>query len=281
MIGIELTRFDQTAVLLSSFSVFALIRERKALPFLLSLVGALFQGPAISCVIAALVAWHRMDRDCNKWIQIKDFAGLFFILAGTVAVDPEQALFSWFGVFLVSVNFGGSALGTLPALLFLRQYHPSPQFLEIALVGHALYWILVEISRWTKIPSGHLVLSWAELLGVMLVLSSFKNEMEMILTVPTLAAAGGSMLVLVLSVFLWIQFRPENFLTFYKGLRPRMVSVLFWGGRWISGREPWAEEELERSEAGFEGALNGLFWWILGLMFTSLVVGIFSRGVGV
>jgi hypothetical protein len=280
MIGIELTRFDQTAVLLSSFSAFALIRERKVLPFLLSLVGALFQGPAVSCVIAALVAWHRMERDRSKWIQIKDFAGLFFILAGAVAVEPERALFCWFGVFLVSVNFGGSALGTLPALLLLRQYHPNPEFLEIALVGHALYWILVEVSRWTEIPSGHLVLSWAEILGVILILSSFKAEVEMILAVPSLAAVGGSVLALVFSVFLWVQLRPAGFQAFYGGLRPRLESVLFWGGRWISGREPWAEAEPVRAEAGFEGALNSLFWWIVGLVFTSLIVGIFSRGVG-
>ncbi len=278
MIGVELARFDKTAILFAAFSILALIRERTILPFLICVVGALFQGPLVSCAMAALVVWHRIARGCGKWIQLKDFAAFFFILAGAVASDPEQALFSWLGIFLIAINFGGSALGTLPALLFLRQYHSIPEFLEIALVGHALYWILVEASRWTEIPSGHLVLSWAEILGSALILSSFRGEMELILSVPALAAAGAGIMALVFSLFMWIQFRPLSFQGFYRTLQARVTSILFFGERWISGREPWAGNQLVHEEPGFGTALNGFFWWLVSFIVVAALAWTLSRG---
>ncbi|MBU6153061.1 MAG: hypothetical protein KGP28_02055 [Bdellovibrionales bacterium] len=278
MTGIELTRFDQTAVLLSLICGFSLVRERRVLPFLMVLVGAFFHGPVIPCFVAAMVVWHRMGAGCGKWIQIKDFAGVFFILSGAIAPDPVRAFFSVFGVILIAANFGGSALGTLPAILFLRQYHPNPEYLEVALVGHASYWILVEVSRWTEIPGEHRVLSWAEVLATLLILSSFKDEIGIMIANPELTIAGGFLFASLFSTTLWGLLRPEGFFGFFQRLRPRLESFIFWGGRLVSGDEPWARRESVTVAPDINSGIKEVFWWIMGLVITSVLSGLLLHG---
>jgi len=278
MIGIDFTQFDQSAALLTAFCVLALIRERRILPFVASAIGAFFQGLWIPSLIAALIAWHRMDRGCTRWIQIKDFAGVFFILAGTVATDPLRPFFVFFGVFFMSINFGGGVLGTLPALLLLRQFHPQPEFIEVALVGYALYWIFAEAARWTEIKHERLVLSWAEVVGGSMVLLSFKEDIEKWISDPILGVIAGLLLAIVFTLFIWIYFREEGFSRVYQDARSRLLSIMLWGGRWISGEEPWARSEPEGAVLEFEVGLNGVFWWVLGVVTFVVAMIFFSKG---
>jgi hypothetical protein len=279
MNGIELTRFDQNAIVLSLFCAVALVRERRILPFAMVLAGAFFQGPLVSCWLAALVIWHRMDLGCRRWIQVRDLAGFFFILAGSIASDPGRAFFSLIGVVLISVNFGGGALGTLPAFLFLRQYHPAPEFLEVALVGQGLYWVLAEVSRWTEIPRGHQVLSWAELVGSILVLASFRAEVEELIGNPELVAVSTIILMALLGMSVWIRLRPEGFLSFCRRIRPKPDGFIFWGGRLISGEEPWSRRFLPSPSLEIENGLERLFWWLLGLTILAGLSVAFLGGV--
>jgi hypothetical protein len=278
MNGIELTRFDQPAILLSSFCGLALIRERQVLPFVIVVLGAVFQGSPVSWLIAALVVWHRMERKADKWTQFKDIAGFFFLLAGSMTPEPGRSLFMFSGVLLVSTGLGGPASGTLPALLFLRQYHPNPEFLEVALAGHALYWILVEVSRWTRIPREHQVLVWSGLVGSAMILSGFKTEVLTIASDPATATAGAAIFVLFAAVSVWIKLRPSAIVSYLEKLRPSLEGLLFWGGRWVSGREPWSAKEATTGGAGFEGAISSTFWWLIVLLSLSLLVGVVFRG---
>ena len=277
MMGIEVTHFDQTAAFLTAFSALALIRERKPLPFIAAVIGAVFEGALIPSLLGALIVWHRIDRECRKWVQFRDFAGLFFILAGSIAQDPLRPFFSFFGVFLLSVSFGGAALGTLPAFLFLRQYHPQPELLEVVLVSHAAYWILVEISRWTEIKHEKAVLGSVEVIASGLILIPFRAEIEKWISDPVMAAAGGLIMLFLGGVALWAFLRPAGPTLVFQRLRPALTEGLVWGGRWISGDEPWTRPEPEASSS-FDEVAPRILWWLAAIAAFCIIVFVATRG---
>lgn len=266
MIGLELSTFDQTGVLFLVFSALGLIRERRVLPFVLVLAGAIFQGPFAAVLVASLVVWHRFDRSAAKWIQVKDMLGLMFVLGSALSTDTLQSFLTVFGVFLLTVNLGGGLLGTLPALVLLRQFHPHPDYLELALGGAAVYWVAAEVFRWTKTLREREILAYLEAAGSVLLMFNYRTDIERILDDTLYLGIGGSLIVLEAALFFWVRFKPKGFRSFYQGSRARLVRALNAGTRWVKGREPWSGVQEEVPVLEFDLALEQVFYLFLGLV---------------
>ncbi|NDG86291.1 MAG: hypothetical protein EBX52_14780, partial [Proteobacteria bacterium] len=214
MTNLEFAHFDQTSILFLVVSALALIRERKVLPFIMVTLGAVFQGPMVLSLIAALVAWHRADRDASRWVQLKDLCGLFFLVGASLSSDALQLFFLFAGVFLVVANFGSGLLGTLPGILLLRQAHPHPEFFEVSLGFGALFWIMTEVFRFLKTRHEARILASLELLFAFVVMLNFRAEFEKILSEPGFIGAGAATAVLMLGLSLWARARNEGFWSF-------------------------------------------------------------------
>ena len=278
MTGLELSTIDQTGVLFLVFSAIALIRERRVLPFVLVLVGALFQGPFVAVMVAALVVWYRFDRSAARWIQVKDMLGLVFVIGSTLSGDTLQAFLTVFGVFLLTVNLGGGLLGTLPALALLRQYHPHPDHLELALGGAAVYWVGAEVFRWTKAKNEREILAYLEAAGSLSLLFNYRSEIEPILADTLHLGVGGSLLALETALFFWVRFKPAGFRSFYQSSRASLIRTLNAGTRWIKVREPWSGVREEAPVLEFDQALEQIFYVFLALVLATGLIVLFARG---
>ena len=274
----ELATFDQTALFLFLASGLGLIRERRVLPFLLVAVGSLAQGSWIILLVSSLLVWYRVDRGSPRWIQIKDWAGLFLILAASLSGDTFQAFLNFFGVLLLSFSFGSGGLGTIPALLLLRQVYPHPEFLELTLGGAVSYWVFLEVFRGFKVKQGQFILPYLETLGSVLVLFSFKNEMEKWSSDPNYLIAGCVFLVCFLALGLWIRLNGAGFRSFGRSFRSRMLKILTGGGKWVGGAEPWAKAPPESGPLDFEMGLDQAVYWFAGIGVFVVVFLVVTRG---
>jgi hypothetical protein len=278
MTHLELSTIDQTGILFLVFSAIGLIRERRVLPFVLVLAGTIFQGAFAAVLVAGLVVWHRLDRNATKWIQVKDMLGLVFVLGSAFSSETLQSFLTVFGVFLLTVNLGGGLLGTLPALALLRQYHPHPEYLELALGGAGIYWVAAEVFRWTKFDKEREALSYLEAFGAAILLVNYRADIERILEDTLYLGVGGSLLVLEAALFFWLRFKPRGFLSFYQSTRGRLVRALTAGSKWVGGREPWSGSKEEAPALDFDLALERVFYLFLTLVFSAGVFIVLARG---
>ncbi len=266
MMNLELSGFDQTTILFLVFGALGLVRERRALPFVLMLAGCLFQGSLAVVMVAALIVWHRLDRVSSRWIQLKDFFGLMLVIGGTIAPDVMHSFFSFFGVLMIAVNFGGGLLGTLPALVLLRQYYPHPEYLEVALAGVGLYWVVAEILRFTKSKHQGPVLSILEGLGSLVTLINFRSDVEKWAADPVLLGLGSGMVLLVVTLFILVRYRGFRFFEIYQNSRNKAIRMLTAGGRLINGLEPWAKASPEQVNLDFNRNLDQAVFLIAGII---------------
>ncbi len=266
MIHLELTRFDQTAVLLILVSALALIRERRVLPFGMVLLGALVQGQIVMILLAALTAWHRLDRAASRWIQLKDLAGVFLVMAASMSADALQAFFLLTGVFLITVNLGGGMLGPLPALLLLRQAHPNPEFFEVVLGAGASYWLVAEILRFTKSKHEGQILAWLEALSAIAILASFRGEAERIADEPLYLGIVCAGVALVLSLAFWKRIRTLGFWSFRISGRIAVANGLLAGRAWVSGADRLTSDQPLAQDPDFRVAIDSLIYWVFGIV---------------
>jgi uncharacterized membrane protein (UPF0136 family) len=266
MMNLELSGFDQTTILFLVFGALGLVRERRALPFVLMLAGCLFQGSLAVVMVAALIVWHRLDRASSRWIQLKDFFGLMLVIGGTIAPDVMHSFFSFFGVLMIAVNFGGGLLGTLPALVLLRQYYPHPEYLEVALAGVGIYWVVAEILRFTKSKHQGPVLSILEGLGSLVALINFRSDIEKWAADPILLGLGSAIVLLIVTLFILVRYRGFRFFEMYQASRNKAIRMLTAGGRLINGFEPWARASPEHVNLEFKRNLDQAVFLIAGII---------------
>jgi hypothetical protein len=278
MIPIELVQFDQTAILFLAVSALALIRERKVLPFVVVLAGSLLQGPLVMVLLAALIAWHRMDRAASRWIQLKDLTGAFFLMASSMTVDALQAFFLVAGVFLVAVNLGGGMLGTLPAVVLLRQAYPHPESLEIGLGAGALFWVVSEILRFAKSKHEGQILAWAEALCSLLVLINFRAEAEKVAGEPSYLGLAGFILVAVLTPLFWARLRTRGFWSIPASGRVALSRILQGGYGLVSGPDRLTTDEPLRQDSDFRAGVDALLYWVFGIVLFAAAFILLARG---
>ena len=90
MTNLNLTQFDQAALLFFVLASVGLIRERKILPFVIVALGTLLNGMLAAVLLCGLILWHRMDSGCLKWVQLKDTFGFLLILMASILPAPFQ-----------------------------------------------------------------------------------------------------------------------------------------------------------------------------------------------
>jgi hypothetical protein len=278
MITLELTHFDQNAILFLVVSALALIRERRVLPFIVVAVGAVFQGPLVLSFLAALIAWHRMDCSASRWVQLKDLLGLFFLIGASLSTDIPQAFFLLLGTLLISINAGEGLLGTLPAIILLRQIHPNPEFAEVGLAFAALYWVVSESLRFLKSNHETKILAVLEFICGAAVLVNLRPEAEKVFSEPALMGIGSLLFLVVLTLLFWTRVRVEGFWSFQLAGRSGLARILQGGGSVLNRQTRLALDEPLEQNVDFAGALDRLLYWIFGIVLFAAIFILLTKG---
>ena len=280
MITLELTHFDQNAILFLVVSALALIRERRVIPFLVVALGAVFQGPLVLSLLAALIAWHRMDRAVSKWVQLKDLLGLFFLIGASLSTDVLQAFFLMIGTVLIAINPGDGLLGTLPAIILLRQIHPTPEFPEVAFAFTALYWVTAEALRFFKSTQETKVLAVLEFVCGAVVLINLRQEAEKVLLDPVFVGIGAAILVLNLTQMFWTRIRVAGFWSFQESGRAALARLFLGGGNLLRRNQRLASDEPLAQNLNFSESMDGIVYWVFGIMtFVALFILVTKGGL--
>ncbi len=270
MNSLNLTQFDQAALLFFVFAAIGLIRERKILPFLIVAVGCLLNGPLAAVLLTGLILWHRIDTSTNKWIQLKDVFGFFLILIGAIAGEPYQELTVLMGATLVSLSFGKGGLGVIPPLLLLRQYVQHPDPIELPFVGAGAYVLVSEIVGWAKLKHAKLVLCISEVVFSLLILVGMRELAPKLLEEPgTLVFAGATLLVIIV-LAAWVNWKNQGFWSFYKRVKMSLGHSLVSGKRFVSNTHLFSVEPKDSGIPELEFGFNQLFILVVG---TLLVLG--------
>ncbi len=266
MMNLELSQPDQTTILFFLFSAAGLIRERRALPFVMVILGSLLHGPMVAALVAGLMIWHRIDRKAETWVQLKDFLGIFLIMGGAISPPPFGEFFAFIGVLLVSLSFGKGFLGILPALLLYRQYYPQPERPEIALVAAGVYWVAAESFRWFKSENEERVLTVLEVIGVATILQGFSGEFERWSENNMVIALGSALLFVAAALFAWTKWRLDSFRRSLVAFRTSGLRALTFGARLVDGRRAWGGEEPVYAVPTPGSALDRVFYLVSGAL---------------
>jgi hypothetical protein len=266
MMNLELSQPDQTTVLFFLFSAAGLIRERRALPFIMVILASLLHGPMVAALVAGLLIWHRIDRKAEIWVQLKDFLGIFLIMGGAISPAPLGEFFAFIGVLLVSLSFGKGFLGVLPALLLYRQYNPQPERPEIALVAAGVYWIAAESFRWFKSERERQVLTALEILCSAVILQGFSGDFEKWSENSMVIALGSTLLFVAVALFAWTKWRLESFRRSLLAFRTSGLRALTLGARLIDGKRAWGGEEPIFTVPTPEAAMDRVFYLVFGVV---------------
>jgi hypothetical protein len=278
MITLELTHFDQNAILFLVVSALSLIRERQILPFGVVIIGAIFQGPIVLSLLAALIAWHRMDRAASRWIQLKDLLGVFFMIGASLSTDVLQSFFIFFGTFLIALNPGGGLLGTLPAIVLLRQVHPNPEFLEIGLGFAALYWVVAEVFRFVKSQHEAITLAVLEFVCSAVVLINLRPEADKLLLDSVFVGIGVTLILLSFIQMFWGRVKVAGFWSFQHSGRSALARIFLGGAGLLSRSKRLASDEPLAQNFDFEDSLDGLMFWIFGVSAFVIVFILLAKG---
>ncbi len=278
MINFDLFQFDQTNLLFLVLSAVGLIRERRILPFVIVALGNLIHGPMGAVFLSALIAWHRMDFNRSRWVQLKDGFGFLLILVGAVAAGPFREVIIFFGVLAVSLSFGRGALGVIPPLLLLRQYLPHPEPLEVILGSAGFYWLMVEVLRWSKSKQEYLIRAILEVICTLGILFGLRDYALKIAEDPGFIALGSSFFLFAVLLFVWVKWKGARFWNFFHRSKKKLATSLGIGNRLISDQNLWSKEPAMSPALGVEESFNGAF--MLSFL-TLILLGAFflaSRG---
>lgn len=266
MMNLELSQPDQTTILFFIFSAAGLIRERRALPFVMVLLGSLFHGPMVAALVAGLLIWYRIDRQAEIWVRLKDFLGIFLIMGGAISPAPFGEFFAFIGVLLVSLSFGGGFLGILPALLLYRQYDPQPERPEIALVAAGIYWLGAESFRWFKSDHEKPVVIGLEVACVAAILQGFAGQFEKWAENTMVIALGSALLFVATALFAWTRWRLEGFRRSLFAFRTSSLRALTFGARLVDDRSAWGGDEPAYTVPTPGSAMDRIFYLVTGAL---------------
>ena len=278
MNSLNLTQFDQAALLFFIFAAIGLVRERKILPFIIVAVGILLNGVLSAILVAGLILWHRMDTDANKWVQLKDAFGFFCIMIGAIAAEPYQQLTVLMGSLLLSLSFGQGGLGIIPPLLLLRQYVPHPEPIELPLIGAGVFCLISEIGHWSKIKHAKPVSAISEVICSLVILAGMRELGLKLLEDTSALVFAGLVFVVILVLFSWVTWKKNGFWSFYKKAKLSLSHSLVFGKRFVSNVHLWSVEPKDARAPDLEAGFNQLFILVVATLL--VLVGFFLFGKG-
>jgi predicted membrane channel-forming protein YqfA (hemolysin III family) len=266
MMNFELSQPDQTTVLFFIFSAAGLIRERRALPFVMVLLGSVLHGTMVAALVAGLLLWHRIDSKAEVWVRLKDFLGIFLIMGGAISPDPFGDFFAFIGVLLLSLSFGRGFLGILPALLLFRQYFPQPERPEIALVAAGVFWVAAESFRWFKSDHEERILTGLEVVCAGSILFGFSGQFDSWAENTMVIALGSALLFVAAALFAWTRWRLEGFRRILLAFRTNGLRALTFGARLVDGRNAWGGDEPAYAVPTPGSAMDRIFYLVVGAL---------------
>ncbi len=278
MFNFDISQFDQTNLLFILLAAAGLIRERSALPFIVLVLGNLIYGLIPAVLLSFLIIWHRVDRKAPSWVQYKDLFGAFLLLTAAVAPEPIQEFAVSLGVLVLSLSFGKGFLGVIPALLLLRQYQSHPVAIEIIFGSAGLYWVALEVIRWSKAKHQEVLICVFETICVFGILFGLKDSFLKWSEDSVLVGIAVGLATTILILAVGMRWKRGTFIRVYEKTVSNFSIALTLGTRLISREDTFVMERPTRSHAEIDGAFGAVLAITLTLLAILAVFFLMGRG---
>jgi hypothetical protein len=259
----------QSSWLFLVLGLLLVVREKRPIPFLMVICGALVSGWIGALILTSLAFVDRLQQRASSWVVMSGAISWGALLMAWNAPEmPQSAFLLW--AFLSGCFFlSKGGLGVWIPLAFTHQFFPEslPEGLQLEWILGAgvLYLALLEGARASKSKGMDKFIVFFELPIVVLILSPFwmrwgtlqdglENELDIVLPI----FVG---IVLYLVVIATLYFRKIPFTRLQARMNSNGAKWFKWMNRSFGERQAWIQDSMTRNPTLDERF--AFFFWVI------------------
>jgi hypothetical protein len=156
-------------------------------PLVATLFGSTWVGPIATLCVGSVLVLDRVSESKNPWHRLKDLFSLAILVVACGLPEAERSILLFIAALAISIDFGASSVGILPAILFYRTLGGMTIPLEGVMV---LMWIITvaHILWYWKFSDSENNPVWVNAISLLIILSSVSLPMAQSLPIMLSAA---------------------------------------------------------------------------------------------
>jgi|GEM_PF-3689164 len=273
-------QFTQVSLFVMLVALVGLVRERKVLPFLLVIFGAMMNGAIAAALIAATVLWVRFNEDAPKGLRLKDAMSVLFLIVAAAVPTPYREFMLCLGTLALSIHFAIGNLGIIPALLLVHLYLGDEIPLEFVLGASGAYIVIAEIFKLSKSKYTRRVLQFIEIPAIVGILYPLKDDFVIWASDELLLWIATGLFVAIGGVMLWAQVKNPDFSAIYQKMNAWTLRRLQPTGSLSANRVSWIDPSPPERPLGFSVYLDRLFWGLAAILVAWGALILLAQGGG-